>query len=272
MITVCTVVPKSYEVYEKMLLDSIFKFFKLVSKVLIAAPIPVGQEEYEIYSYKEKGIEIYKFGVPCPTELGHPLGLHACIDKVNTDYILFTDPDVFYLSSVDETYLDFKNKYNLDYVGCSHHSSLSNAYSFFPYVMSSLVKKFDLPSADWMKGYIRHRSLYAEDINLDNDHNLTLFDGKYLMPGPIPEFYKKLPNVIPRVLFDTNNSLCLYSIEKDWKWLAFQTYDCHFYSTKYYKTMGLKLKGMLPKQDLLWHSVRSGPDAFQKKYEELIQP
>lgn len=271
MITLCTVVPKHYEIYVNTMLASVYKHLKLVSKIYIAQPT---NDSYETIMSKEivNNIEILKFTAPTPDTgtYGHSMGLHACINKLETEYAMFSDPDLFYMSNVDKIYLDLKSKFQLNYIGCSHHSATSNAYGFFPYLMSSIIKTDDLPPKNWKQGYLKYRRgcLRLEELEKDEDYELA--DGKYLLPGPIPEFAHKFPNVKPTILFDAGNSLCLYGIEQQWKWLSFQTSDCHSYSTKYYRTSNnLKIKEKLNHYNLLWHSVRSGPEVLAEKYREF---
>lgn len=273
MITLCVVVPEHYENYAKIMLDSVFKFLNLISKIYIAVPTSEPNETIISREFKH-GKEILKFTAPTKDVImfGHSIGLHACLDKVETEYTMFSDPDIFYMYNADELYLELKNKFNLDYVGCSHHSATSNAYGFFPYLMSSLVKTNDLPPKNWMQGHLKYRGscLMLENLNKEEEISYEIADGKYLLPGPIPEFSHKLPNVKPTVLFDTGNSLCLYGMEQNWKWLSFQTSDCHLYTNKYYRTSSsLKVREKFPPHNILWHSVRSGPEALGEKYKEF---
>lgn len=265
MISLCTVSPIGYEDYEKVMLESVAKHFSLISRIFIAVPVQGLEEEKIIYSDDR----VLKFETPIfDRNFGHALGLHACIDKVETPYIFFTDPDLFYLSNVDEFYLSILKEFDLDYVGCSHHSALSNGYGYFPYVMSSLVEKSKLPPPDWMKGYLKFRgSIFPEQLKEDDDYPLA--DGKYLLPSPIPDFYQKLPNAKNARLFDTGNSLCLYGVENNWKWLSFQTLDCHLYNTHYYRS-NLKIRKKFLQQNLLWHSVRSGAEQMEEKQKEFL--
>lgn len=277
MITLCTVSPPEphYDHYCETMLESVFKYFKHISKILIARPVSHEDQEHPIepkviLNEFRHGVEIVKFQFNVRSkEYGHSLGLHACIDRVETDWIFLSDPDVFYMSAVDEFYLNLTHKYSLNYVGCSHHSATANAYLYFPYLMSTLVRKDQLPPPEWMQGYLKYRDgiIFMEGLHEDDNHDLA--DGKYLIPGPIPEICKKLPNIKPNSLFDTSNNFCLYSIEKDWKWLSFQTIDCHFYNTKFYRTSpNWKLRERFPPQDLLWHSVRSGEEEMRQKWRE----
>jgi hypothetical protein len=280
MITLCTVSPPDvhYDIYLESMLDSVFRHFKHVSKIHIARPVAPVDIEYpvedkEVLHEFKNGIEILKFQFKVRSkEYGHSLGLHACIDRATTDYIMMSDPDLFYMSAVDEFYLNAMHKFNLNYVGCSHHSATANAYLYFPYLMSTLVKKADLPDSNWMKGHLKYRDgiIFMEWLHEDDKHDHA--DGKYLIPGPIPELCKKLPNIKPNSLFDTSNNFCLYAMEKNWRWLSFQTVDCHYYNTKFYRTSSnFKLKERFPKQDLLWHAVRSGHKIMQEKYKEFLE-
>jgi hypothetical protein len=80
-----------------------------------------------------------------------------------------------------------------------------------------------------------------------------VMDGKYLLPGAIPAHYDKFLNPNKEeCVFDSGCNLCLWALQKNWKWLAFQTLDCHIYTTKYNRgSVVLKL----PKTKLIYHAV-----------------
>jgi len=281
MITLCTVVTQIHECYLDMLLESLAQKTKLIKKVLIAYPtmyrpreffLKIIKEESKLYNtikkYKIGNIEIEKFEAPInENEFGHALGLHACINKTETDYILFCDPDLFFYNAVDELYLDLKIKHDLHYIGCSHHSALANAYGFFPYLVNSLVCKQDLPNQDFLKGqlYFKYGIIQAEQEQIDIT---DAAHGKYLIAGPILEVKNELPNPKKSVLYDTGVNLCLWGVRNRWKWLSFQTTDCHNYTTKYYRTGNCKVNDRLKYQKLIWHSVREDVKIMEKSYNE----
>ena len=284
MITLCTVLTPIHNNYLDIFLESLVKNTKTISKILIADTTTYRPREFfinllkenkeqELYNttkkWKINNIEVERFEAPIhENEFGHALGLHACIDKTETEYIFFSDPDLFFYTAVDELYLNLKTKYNLEYIGCSHHSALANAYGFFPYLVSSLVKKKDLPPKDFLKEhlYFKYGIIIAEQEQKDIK---DVAPGKYLIGGPILEIKDELPNPKKSVLYDTGVNLCLWGIRNNWKWLSFQTLDCHLYTTKYYRTGNLKINERLPYQKLIWHSVREDIKIMKQAYNEV---
>lgn len=286
MITLCTVLTPNHDIYKDIFIDSLMRNLKYVSKVLIAYTKDsrnrdiilnsiANRKYHELYrttqKWKIKNVEFEQFDVPVhENEFGHSLGLHACIEKTETDHIMFSDPDLVFCCSADELYLNLTTKYNLDYVGCSHHSALANAYGFFPYLVNSLVDKKKLPPPSYLEGslYFRYGQLLMGQDPRD-DPKRDRADGKYLLPGPISEFKSELPNVKPDSLYDTGINLCLWGMRNKWKWLSFQTTDCHLYTTKYFRTSNLKVTERLKQHNIIWHSVRDDLDKLQKAYDEL---
>ena len=270
MMTLCTVVPENYENYANILFKSVLRETKHISNALIAVPTTDKKNDV-LEEWECRNIKFKKFYAHMTApEHGHALGLHACIDLVETEFILFCDPDVFFYSPIDELYLQLMIKHNLNYIGCSHHSSVANAYSYFPYVMNSLVRKKDLPDENFLKGHLKFRNgcLTVEGLSDNGD----LADGKYLISSPVPGFWHKLPNIKPNVFFDTSVNLCLWGIEQGWNWLSFQTADAHNYTTKYFRTnSGLKIRDRLPLQRLIYHDVRQSAEIMQKEYDKLLK-
>lgn len=276
MITLCSVVPdsKQYNDYANVMIDSLLRRTKLISNVLLAVPLTEVDDIKTIKKWTEREIEFHKFH--CPSQniwYGHAEGLHSCIDQVTTEYLMFCDPDLFFCSAVDELYLELLIKHNLNYIGCSHHSAVSNAYSFFPYVVNSLVKTSHLPPKTWLKGLLKYRPPgNCLRLNLENpdwdEPSYADAAGKYLLPSPIPGHWQKLPNLKPGILFDTSVNLCMWGIEHQWQWLSFQTIDTHNYSTKYCR--GTVKVGKLPPQKLIHHCVRSLPEQLKEEYEKSL--
>jgi hypothetical protein len=269
MITLCSVVPPNYEEYAKTMLESIVTTTKHITNVLLACPITNSRDTNVIKVWNERGINFKKFHAPmnCP-EHGHALGLHACINRVETEFIMFCDPDLFLCSAVDELYLNLMNKYNLNYIGCSHHSAVANAYSYFPYVMNSLVRKKDLPDESFLRGLLKFRNGCIMVEGLTAEDNFEPADGKYLVSSPIPGHWHKLPNIKPNVFFDTAVNLCLWGIEQNWRWLSFQTPDAHNYTTKYFRG-NFKFTDRIPFQRLIYHDVRQSSILMHEMYKKF---
>lgn len=275
MITLCSVIPDSphYNGFVKVMLESMVKYTRKVTDVLLAVPLPKSEltEIQTIKKWTERGINFHQFHCPCPDIwFGHAEGLHRCIDLATTSHLLFCDPDLFFYSAADELYLSLMEEYELQYIGCSHHSAVVNAYSFFPYVVNSLVKKESLPPSNWLEGLLKYRGgqLYVTP-NTDTIDNYPLAPGKYLLPSPVPGHWQKLPNIKPEILFDTSVNLCMWGLEQKWRWLSFQTIDTHNYSTKYYRG-NVKLTKKLAPQKLIHHCVRTTPEQLEAEYKKFL--
>lgn len=238
MISLCTVELDGMEPFLNLFLKSIIKNTKLISEVLIAkidAVEPYKKEE------TKSNLKIIRLGYPLKrTQQGveHALGLHACIDQAKNEYILLSDPDIVYYNPVDQLYFDLMHKHDLNIIGASHHSATIMAYSFFPWIGNCLIKKSTLPKEDFLKGYLK-----------DGE---KLLDGKFLIPNKIEKFANEFPN--PKGHFDTGSNLTLWNKSVNGNWLAFQTADCHNYTTNFCRG-NIKLNYRLDKMKLFYHLV-----------------
>lgn len=274
--TLCTVVPpggipsntRLYEEYEEVMLESVLRKTTLVTKILIAVPNPDLPDDANVEEWTERNVQIKRFTVNTPgMSFGHAVGLHACIDRVDQEYILFSDPDVFYYTAIDQFYLGLLNKHVLNYIGGSHHSAVANSYMFFPHFMSALVKKRDLPGPDFLRGKLFYRSiLRVEELDRPEIGDQPA-DGKYLVQGPIRSEYTRFPNKDPLANFDCGCNLYLWAQEADWRWLAFQTLDCHTYTSRLNRG-NFKLNERLSGERLFWHAARSDPQNFRELWQQ----
>jgi hypothetical protein len=212
---------------------------------------------------------------------GHALGMHACIEKATSEYIMFCDPDIFFYCPVETLYLDLINKYNLNYIGISHHAALTQAFTWFPCITNSFVRKNALPNKDFLKNEIRITgALHINNIKSLESQTAEQMDGYWLLQGPIEGLYNKFPNnnlSSTYGIFDVGCNLWLWNVEKNWKWLAFQTIDCHIYNTGYNKG-NFKIDKIKP-QKLLYHLISgsrgnteledANKTTFFKEFEEM---
>lgn len=251
MITLCTVVLKSCERYLPYLVESIVNKTKLISEVLIAQPDCEDISE----TYEKRNIKIHRFSHKEELFHSHALCMHKCIDMANNDFVLLCDPDIFFYSAADELYFNLFEKYRLGAIGVSHHNSLNQAQGFFPYIFNMFLKKSMLPNNEWMKGLIRTPPvllLGQEDVY----ETATAMDGKWLLQGAIPNHIERLPNHGPNAIFDVGCNLYLWAEDQNWKWISFQTVDCHSYTTRYFRS-NFRYKEKLPFSKLLHHCVGS---------------
>lgn len=252
MISLCTVVTdRIIERYLKRFLDSIAEHTKLVKEVIIVNCEHEGNyEEYNIR--KDIVVKTFNHHINQRT-YQHPLGLHHAVDQSTQEYILFSDPDLYFYTAADEIYKNLMDKYNLFIVGISHHSSLCLATRYFPYVQNCFIKKDKLPGPDFLKGKLKMRHMLVPTAGWLDD-NFPPLDGKYLIHGPIPGLWEKFPYPELTNSYETGCNLYLHCEEIGGKWLSFQTLDCHNYTTKIYRN-NFKLKANLGNVKLIYHET-----------------
>jgi hypothetical protein len=235
MISLCTVVNANIEKYfESIFLESIINKTEHITEVLIAK---IDADPSFIEEWTVGSIKFTKFG--CPTleivaiidhGIQHALALHACIDRAKNDLVFISDPDLFFYNPIDKIYLTLMQEHDLHIIGCSHHHSINYANTFFPNQSSMLVNKKNLPDSKFLENKLKKRGYELDPPWVDEDSS---FNGKYLIPGAIPEYAHLFPH--KKGLFETSCNLWIVSQENNWKWLSFQTLDCHIYTTLYHK-------------------------------------
>ena len=88
---------------------------------------------------------------------------------------------------------------------------------------------------------------------------------------PVPDHTEMFPN--PTGNFDTASYLWLWANQQNWNWLAFQTTDCHTYTSTYYRG-NIKIKDRIEKRKLFYHAVSGSiipwetSEPFTIAYEE----
>jgi hypothetical protein len=278
MISLCTVVLSGMEKVYTVLIDSILKKTKLVTEVILVNVGGVDGTDVtdEEKTWQERNVTFKKINyLPIGGfKHGHASGLHRGIALAQNEYVMLCDPDIFFYTNIDEFYLDVMNKHKLNVIGVSHHAAINQSYFYFPCVMNMLIKKKDLPDENFLKGEIKLRPTVLrepEDVNLLED-----LEGKYLMIGPIPKHIDEFPNKDIHCNFDVGCNLYLWSKQQNWKWLSFQTLDCHTYTTKYYRS-NIKIP-RLENIKLLYHMTTSAmaetkgkdySEKFQNEYKEM---
>lgn len=243
---------------------------KLISEVLIAkTDSPPSLNE----TWTKNGIKFTKFGtftgVRHQQSLEHAINLHHCIDRSQNEYVMIGDVDTFWYSAIDELYINLINKYELNYIGLSHNSAVNHAMTFFPCVYATLMNKKDLPGEDWLKGQFKFYGMFRIKEMHEDETSYTSYDGKFLAPGLIRVCTELYPN--KDGVFDTGCKVWAWAKLNNWKWLSFQTDDCHIYTTKYIR--GNIKPGKLPFQKLAYHNVGGSNmrddefEEFKKEYE-----
>lgn len=286
MITLCTVCLSPMEPYLEVLLDSVCKRLNCISEVCIThvfkdEPKPI--VEYTLTRHDGQSIYVKEITLPKNQmhhegrHYGHAEGLHSCLDHATQDYVLFTDPDMFFYKDADEFYLENYNKYNLNIIGVCHHWAHNLAVGWFPLVFNCLVKRDTLPNKEWMKDYLKYgrgiyqywlgysaiddegKIVYDVDGTLVSEENFVSCPGKFLIQGCIPEFHEKFPNhnkaaKLQPIGFwwDIGCNLHLWNEERKGKWISFPTLDTHTYTAGIYRS-NFKLKDKFKNQKLVYH-------------------
>jgi hypothetical protein len=245
MISICAVTMKCLEPIEDIFLESIIRKMPHVREILLASPdLP-----HDYCKQKTTGrIKITKFGNPVatPGSWGHAHGLHACLHRATQEYVMLSDPDIFFYTAVDEVYLNLMYKYGLSVIGLSYESPTIMATTFFPHVYNLMVKKNWLPPDNWLDDMLRKQSLHADNMNV----GLVPMNSKWLSPGPVSKLYTLFPNV--KGSYDTGCNLWMWTYRNNGRWLSFQTMDIHNYNTAVWRG-NFKCKDKLPKNKLLYH-------------------
>lgn len=268
MITLCTVALRRLDGFIDILKQSIFKHTTLIDEVVIVrVDEPDCQKEQVIrgVNFKEIGYHagLQERGNPTAVMcLEHALGLHRGIDEAKNDLVMICDPDVFFLSPVDKLYLDLFLSNDLHIIGVSRPEGVAHANTFFPSVINSMFRKSSLPGEDYLREYLTANHSMPEAF-LQEDVALP---GKILIPSNVTKMTDVWPN--PTGHHETGCNLYLWAKEKNWQWLAFQTTDCHTYSTAYCR--GNKKAPKLAKQNLLYHAINSTRGTPQEIEQRLI--
>lgn len=263
MISICTVILGPSKKYLDIYKESIINRTKQVREVLIC-DLDAASDYYREETIKN--IKFKYFGIPpvaCVSThlVGHPFGLHDCIRRATEDYVLLFDPDMFCYSGLDELYLDLYKKYELTFIGISHHGAMQNCSGYFPYVGNLFAKKDKLPDDKFLDNSIKYSTVFnTEKPECDQE-----FKGKYLMSGVIPEIMHLYPN--PHGHCDTGFHLWYWCHLTQGRWLSFPTLDTHSYTSRIYRA-NFKITDKLPKKKLIWHAT-SGADARHLYWNEF---
>lgn len=251
-VVVDSVLERYFETFEKTICDE--------TKIVTEVVLPKADADEDFYKeWTSRNIKFKMFGAkhhlwetkrqsPTLICLDHAMGLHAGIDAANNNYVMLSDPDVFFYTSVDQYYYDAMQKYKLNLVGLSHFSSVTEAYGFFPNVFNMMFKKQECPDQNWL----------AEELTLKNvsrDEELksnTKIPGKYLMPGKLPGMQHYFPN--PDGHYETGSVFLIWAKQQNWRWLSFQTSDVHNYTTAFYRS-SFGLRENLGRNKLIYHAT-----------------
>ncbi len=286
MISACTVAIQGMDRYLDVLVDSLKTKCTLVDELVVVMSDAVYPEEFVEYSgHLTIRMIHYPIGDYSAALCGHAPDLHKAIDRATNNYILITDPDVFFLSDVDRTYHGISREYGLSYIGVSHFNlgSEHQSYGYFPTVINLYTHKANLPDATWMED-----KLCVPTLMVEYNPSWQKTPGKYLMPGGLQDHWKEFPH--PNGYFDAGCNLWLWCKQQNLDWLSFQLperLDCFQrnswqkedlkyplnYNTALYKSNLEIGEGKFGNQDLIYHRTgasRMPAEGYVQLYEKLF--
>lgn len=273
MISVIVVILDRLQEFLDIFIESIVEKSKHVSEVIV---VNVEKPQGDITSWTNHGItfkviggsqNIFNLNSPTAFCAQHAFGLHLGLEKATNEYIMFSDPDIFFYSNVDEHYLSLMNEHKLNFIGICRPAALSHSILFFPTIVNCLVKKSNLPPNDFAK-HICPIDKMVTTHNCKEEADVPTYLYPMAMSLMLDEWKTLFPN--PTGHYETGSKLFLWGLKNNWRWLSYQTTDQNNYYKNFYRNnFGLKVK--LPKEKLLYHeSLSSGfPDKiniFKKAY------
>lgn len=297
MISFCSaVISKNLEDYLAVLTDTLCRHTKHVKEVILVKTDTL--RDRIIRSWSKNGIEFRMYGMkpfdpPCPREInwqnmicGHAMGLYQAIGHAQQEYIWMSDPDVFFLSSVDQIYLDLIKKFDLNLIGVSHFNAEGQSYQYCPCIINCMTKKSSLPQSNWLGGFQAQTSMKIADPTED----VFSVGDCWLIPGYLPEYRNSFPN--PLGVFDAGCNVWLWNEQNKGKWLSFVlntdglvkdsdyvlnnkgfvdlVYPLNYNTSNYMTNFGLKEN--FGNIDLLYHRTRSSYEdssSYKKLYRSL---
>jgi hypothetical protein len=257
-ISVLSVLVHSDLRFAKLWLRSLRECSERVGELLLADVNPTRTEE-QVRAEVEAawGGKASVFPVSCKDSVGHPVGLHRCLDAATGEYVLFSDPDVFYYMPGFDSFMVRRHEENgLLLSGVTHWSLWGHAYQEFPCVIQMLARRADLPPRDFLKGKLVLGGSAHVDIARTQKRDGS-GDGLWLTRGAVRENLALYPK--PDLLYDTGTNLFVWCHQRQGRWLAYTGKKPvkwnRFYRTRNHNNFGLKDDfGNLP---LLYHQGRS---------------
>lgn len=258
MITLCIPISDNRQDCLPYLLKSLYNNSSIITEILIADVNILGHAQNK--QYLTYGIPTTQFIVNVDDILKHPhlkdkhllvhpLGLHACIDKAQNEYLLLSDHDIIFITDVGKLFAETIEKYNLSIIGIELNTPYeNNCYLNFPAVSAAMVKKSTLPPPDYLKGKLQ----YKPYIYLNQQHEISKYPpapGKYLVPSPVLDIAKHFPN--PEGMFDVGCNLWYWYKDKKWLTLQKENEGPTFHTNKNYNNFGLQQPKY--KQPILFH-------------------
>jgi hypothetical protein len=228
MISLCTVVDKVHHDYYKMFAKSLLVKSCLIQHVYVAMiqdkPTEAAEQTETIQGVTFHHFPLYVERWPHWISYKHAIGLHECIKRVSTPYIMFADCDVLFLyPKFDEYCLKVFQDNNLNILGTQMYKMwIDSNYKWcaghFPFIHFCLMKTDTLPDEKMFKGKLQ--VLAGEQIvGCSNPIDRTLVNNYYLTCGCIPEFKQLYPN--PDGHYDTGCKLYVWNQMMRGRWVSF---------------------------------------------------
>jgi hypothetical protein len=229
MISICTVVDKVQKPFFKIFAKSIISKSKFVSNVYVARVNEIGKEYIEIIN----NIKFHYFNFTLPFEVpcskfvmsyNHAVGLHKCIDRVKTDYVMLSDCDIFFFKDFDEYYLNAFETNNLNIIGIQMYKIAAQknfVYSFdsFPGIHNCMMKTNSLPSPQMFKDKLFFTDSLTNNSSL-KDINYKIYQNYYLIMGCIEDYIDLYDHKNGH--FDTGCNLLIWNELNKGKYLTFR--------------------------------------------------
>ena len=252
MISLITVVIDKVEKYFPIFYESLNKYAKIISEVVICnAHFPssykktwtIGNINYVMIGSKYTDLR-HNFDI----SQDHAFSLYEALKHSTKEILYISDVDLFFYTNIDELYLKLINNYNLNIIGVARNNPNIYSQGYFPSVVNMMLKKSELPSIEWTKNF-----------NLDFGDNFFSFNT--IWREKRSAFDKVMAR--PNCHYDTGCLLYLWALENKWKWMSFITHDLHNYSTTPCIMNSNSIR--LAKTRLLYHqSGSTGPGAFEQ--------
>lgn len=256
-------------------IESLLDKCKLVKEVII---VHVERELEYLEELEKNGVTIKSIGgnqhfwrVEGPTSYcaQHAHGLHLGFEKTTQEYIMISDPDIFFHMAVDQYYLSLMQKYQINIIGVSRPTAICHSILYFPSIMNFLMKKTDFPPTSFTNDI----SPLNKMLNMFTECEVP----SYFHPIAVDLLPINVKNefALPEGHYETGCRMFLWIKQEEMRWLGFQTPDCNNYYACFYRN-NFHLKEKLPKTKLLYHeSLSAGIQhnkiiPFTKAYKQVL--
>ena len=229
MISVCTVVDKPQDAYYPLFLRSMLERSSgLITNVYVALVSDTAFPEPREWSEQCGNVTITYFDfwtTPHPHWISykHSLGLHSCLDRVKTKYVMLSDCDLFFIApDFDEFMLETFQQNDLSILGVEMYKASAwyqfhPCYGKFPSVHNCLLRMDNLPPPEMFAGKLRRITWPL--IGFNNERGPIFTENYFLVCGCIPEYHNLY--ISPDGHYDTGCNLYLWNKLTNGKWLTF---------------------------------------------------